>query len=390
MFKEGTFLNLLRSTELDHTIKAHLAERETGFFVLHPHVTLLKVFSGPVPFTDVIPPHIQQYIREKRVRIVLFYPEEGEDMSVFCHKFYSQMAMASLPVEQFVFVSGSSIANIKHSAMSYRARMPNFITLFCPIFQDHARWGYTQFPFNNRGCTMGPEGLTRTPPEKSFLCYNRITKEHRLALLTGLRTAGILDSGLWSNGYMAYSGTDMDVAATFKNAEYNFGISIPQEFRQQKILDTPHFEYNLATSSGTLADYPWAYEQTRFSLVTESSFDSDLNDPASMLFITEKTFKPMANHHPFIMVGNACSLSLLRTMGYRTFHPYINEAYDTIIDSRKRMSAIISEATRLSRMSKSEWQVVQTAIADILLHNHKTLVTSRSAVTTLHTVLTNL
>ena len=57
------------------------------------------------------------------------------------------------------------------------------------------------------------------------------------------------------------------------------------------------------------------YKETFFSLVSETLFGEDKES----LFITEKTFKPIAYRHPFMIVGSMGTLRHLRYLGYETF-----------------------------------------------------------------------
>jgi hypothetical protein len=52
-------------------------------------------------------------------------------------------------------------------------------------------------------------------------------------------------------------------------------------------------------------------------------FSSD----SSNLFLTEKTFKPLALGMPFIVIGNPYILKRLRSLGYKTFVLYITLRY---------------------------------------------------------------
>jgi hypothetical protein len=108
------------------------------------------------------------------------------------------------------------------------------------------------------------------------------------------------------------------------------------------------------------------------SVVSEASF-SDLENTC---FISEKTFKPIACNHPFIIFGNKGSLMKLKEMGYKTFHPFIDETYDTL-PTWERMNAIIKEMLRISSMTtqqKFNWYV---SMKDILEHNAKVLIQQR-------------
>lgn len=67
-------------------------------------------------------------------------------------------------------------------------------------------------------------------------------------------------------------------------------------------------------------------------------------------FFTEKTFIPILLNKPFLMVSSYKTLECLRGMGYKTFHPIINEEYDDEPDNFKRMCMIIDELDRLRKM----------------------------------------
>jgi hypothetical protein len=82
------------------------------------------------------------------------------------------------------------------------------------------------------------------------------------------------------------------------------------------------------------------------TVVSEASF----GDNEGTCFISEKTFKPIACYHPFIIFGNKGSLEHLRQMGYRTFSPYIDETYNIIKDPLERLQAVVAEMKRISNL----------------------------------------
>lgn len=80
------------------------------------------------------------------------------------------------------------------------------------------------------------------------------------------------------------------------------------------------------------------YDQTYFSIVAESGVHAEALHP---VFITEKTFKPIAYHHPFVVYGDPGTLAQLRTLGFETFDNLFDESYDAITNSQQRGQAII-------------------------------------------------
>ena len=106
------------------------------------------------------------------------------------------------------------------------------------------------------------------------------------------------------------------------------------------------------------------YADTWVSLVVESSFF----DYEQSVFISEKTFKPIACMQPFIIVGSKHTLRYLRKLGYKTFEGYIDESYDDCEDS-DRFLAIINSLKKIQQVDdKISWL---KDMQHILEHNHK-------------------
>ena len=106
------------------------------------------------------------------------------------------------------------------------------------------------------------------------------------------------------------------------------------------------------------------YKNSWISIVTESSYF----DFESSVFIIEKTFKPIAAMQPFIVLGAKHTLKYLRKLGYRTFHPVIDETYDELNDTR-RFSEILNVIKQIQNIEdKPKWYA---SMREILEHNHK-------------------
>ena len=103
-----------------------------------------------------------------------------------------------------------------------------------------------------------------------------------------------------------------------------------------------------------------------FSIVSETHYADD----QQTCFISEKTFKAIANRQPFIILGNRNSLTHLKNLGYKTFDSIIDESYDEL-ESIHRMNAIIQEIrnweAREDKMSHFTWA------ESVVEHNFKIL-----------------
>jgi hypothetical protein len=104
-------------------------------------------------------------------------------------------------------------------------------------------------------------------------------------------------------------------------------------------------------------------QQAFVHVVTETVF----NYPVP--FITEKTFKPIANKRPFVIVGASGSVANLRALGFKTFNNYWDEGYDSIEDPNQRLAAIVEVVKFICSHSISELQNLCVDMEEVLNYN---------------------
>jgi hypothetical protein len=90
-------------------------------------------------------------------------------------------------------------------------------------------------------------------------------------------------------------------------------------------------------------------------------------------FVSEKTFNAIANNQMFIVVGQAGSLDLLKSLGYKTFDGIIDETYDTIVHNGDRLAALTTEITRYLSKPLDEIRADYIKVQDIIQHNRDLL-----------------
>ena len=108
-----------------------------------------------------------------------------------------------------------------------------------------------------------------------------------------------------------------------------------------------------------------------FSLVLEAYYYTYI---VGKLYITEKSLRPMMWKKPFILVGQTYTLKGLQNIGYKTFHPFINEEYDHEEDNEKRFAKAMIELEKLCSKSLDELKEFNNEIDDILEHNFNHIV----------------
>jgi hypothetical protein len=86
--------------------------------------------------------------------------------------------------------------------------------------------------------------------------------------------------------------------------------------------------------------------------------------PRYNLHVTEKTFKPLAFYHPFVVFGQTGTLAYLHELGFETFENLFDESYDTVEDHSTRLAQIVNNVSNFKQQDYNEltWQKLN--------HNH--------------------
>jgi hypothetical protein len=206
--------------------------------------------------------------------------------------------------------------------------------------------------------------------EKKFTCLIRADKAWRKIYASFLYQMGITEQG-----YFSYIGYKYDTS----NAGLN-DFDQWQDYDDSMLADTLSFELKTPIRCDSLNDHEHNnhklvnhefYTNAYFNFVVETLFDNDV------CVVSEKTFKPILNLQPFIVLGNPGTLSLLHDLGYKTFEDVIRETYDKETDHRERMSLLLKTSFDLAQLSDTHHLRIQNIIADVLAHNQKVLLSPK-------------
>lgn len=90
-------------------------------------------------------------------------------------------------------------------------------------------------------------------------------------------------------------------------------------------------------------------DSTAFTLVVETYIDESAVSGFSLTnddknFLCEKSYKPLACKHPFLMASTQGNLAYLRSQGFESFPELWDESYDDIADWRERVNRIVDIA----------------------------------------------
>jgi GTPase involved in cell partitioning and DNA repair len=89
------------------------------------------------------------------------------------------------------------------------------------------------------------------------------------------------------------------------------------------------------------------------------------------IHLTEKILRPIACGHPFILAAGPGSLEYLRSYGFKTFAPWIDESYDNETNSVRRLESIVDTMDSFSRLSSTNKQRVINKLNAIADYNKK-------------------
>ena len=89
-------------------------------------------------------------------------------------------------------------------------------------------------------------------------------------------------------------------------------------------------------------------------------------------WITEKTVKNLYIGKPFLVMGGVGILEKIRSFGFQTFSPWIDESYDSMTNINHRLEAIKKEIDRLAHKTLDQLAEIQLEILPILEHNRQT------------------
>jgi hypothetical protein len=183
---------------------------------------------------------------------------------------------------------------------------------------DLLRNDYKDCEFVNKGIpvlqtkNIYPElvSLKKHDPKKDYLCLmsKKPDRDFRRKLHEQIISRGLEQA-------MIINYKERKINETFKDLESQF---------QKRIISNLHWSDGLPS-----IEY---YNQTNLELATEAL----CSDHDTSFDLSEKTTKPIAMKHPFLMLANKDFLKNLRDLGFQTFHEHLDESYDNepMVDRR--------------------------------------------------------
>ena len=240
-----------------------------------------------------------------------------------------------------------------------------------------------------------PITLENKSYDKKFISFNGLWRPHRGAIISILSAMNLLDKGIVSYNSKNNSGMSSNDSYEFLYRFLSYNAELKELLESSEnnirkldkiIIDIHEGNYLQFSCSDVFDTDKELYENTYFSLVTETSipikpfsYRFDANTDTGRI-LSEKIFKPIALRHPFLVVSNPKTLELLRSLGYKTFSPLIDESYDDEDDIAKRLLMIAKEVKRLCELTPVELENFLVEAGKICDYNLEVLVDKKDYV----------
>jgi hypothetical protein len=313
------------------------------------------------PFLDIVE-EIRRARKEGKTKFIFLATEEAL-LILSINKIHRLLAVLEDEVDASQFYYLTSSIDGERAYNNYCERV-NYTGRRISIRSGHAFERKAQFGLRNIDIDTDVE--PNISKEKLFLCFNKVNREHRMWLLDRM-----LGENLVEKGYYSFEG-EAGWLDTIPNNKFA-NIRKNRDIFPLRLNITEH----RTNPVDIIQDDIHYHKNSYFSIVTETIY-FDNKYPAywhkanveDSIFFTEKTYRCFALKHPFILLGRPGSLEELKKSGYKTFHPFISEDYDKIVDNRERFEFIINEIKRLCNFTVDEWNVWSTDIKEIVDYNH--------------------
>jgi len=352
--------------------------------------------SGGNTFLYFLDDRVRNLIRDNNGYILINYLHEGHIRQENYKELHNELLNYNIPANKVIFVSSN--VNGKKQYETFCDNMPlltkskihiieanhmleSSVDIYNYVLDDNYNKDLDEvFPYKQSFVNKQDlDDMRDTIREKYFLCYNRVIREYRLALVAMIYKMGLQDKGIISLGAKevdsAFGGVWPDYISDFiedkkqneivsdavKKIKPLYPIDADGDIDANWIYDEKGSV--IGGMVGQWSNFSHQYKRIYFNIVTESCYYEDC------IYMSEKIFKPISNLVPFIIVSNPFFLVKLKEIGFKTFSPWIDESYDNEVDNDKRFFMILDEIKRLCSMTKEEIHKWYYEMEDILIYN---------------------
>lgn len=338
--------------------------REYDVFVIHPSA-LARLDTK----------QIEYLVKSKSTRVVLDYLFEAE-IDTYMPLIKAIKDYIGTPDNWMLLVGGDIVSNDKDLLLKFKEKTSVDLGFFNYFRINEACIGKQKLRYGHYSMDTIQQNF-RSRKKYDYLCLNLKPRFHRIALVKWISERGMLDKNLvtarW--GYQQESKRN-DEFYEIKNCHGFFDELASGDYSERLrrecafYNESPESLLQFIKSNTKELIIPCmqdpnqdsddrsftndVYRDSYYSLVTETYYDDEfINQLPDMpheydhklkrAFITEKTYKPLMYGHPFMVVGNIDTNTILRQQGFETFDKEFESEYDTLND-HMRYNTILSNA----------------------------------------------
>ena len=279
----------------------------------------ISFFDFGVDWFRLLPPTVIEKLQSNSITI-WFYYSEGDNPQRIRNHLVSQADQHGISMSCVQFVSANSGAD----------SVPGF-----HFFADDE----CLYQLRNQHAPIQYHSM---PRRKKFTVLSRTHKWWRATTM-----ARFWQQKLHNCSYFSYNNIitvneeeddnpiEIDSFENLRNITYDFLNHCP--FVCDELTSDQHNLY-ATTVENFFAD-------SYVNVILETHLDTDQSLGA---FLTEKTFKPIKNSQPFVIIGAPGSVAQLKKLGYRTFDHVIDHSYDSVVNNTQRWDTACKEVERLA------------------------------------------
>ena len=313
---------------------------------------------------------IKKDIRNKNCKIILIATDEGfygsygdvySPSNWDLDLIQKWCEIEKFPSDSLVFISMNMIGNIHNvkKSLSYSISGTSWLSeRHLLLRKDYKlkKSNYNEFQQNS----------------KLFLTYNNAIHIHRVGLLYFLNEYNLLENSLCSFNFIENDGLYNHCINSFK--QMNRDVLSFDKF--DEILKQLPIKIENDYNPNDFLNYDFKgqvsirehYENSFLSLVSETLYKN------GAVYFSEKTFKPIYECHPFLLLSSKGSLKKLKELGYQTFDRWWDESYDECDDYIERIKMICDVLVELKSKSFDELYKMKIEMRDVLIQNYENFI----------------
>ena len=329
---------------------------------------LLKFVLDNVVLSDFV----LDQVRNKNGYILLEWASESYVDEVDLDIIYNFFNKINIPMNKVIYLTGSNNAEEIHLKYCKKKLIRNRLLI--------AHFEYYEWlsSYNLQLLEKNLDNNTKFDNiKKTFLCFNNKFRHARADIYTLFYKYDLLKNSYFSmfNKCTHYNGTWAEYYE-IQNDPCSYRTAILEEVN----ITPADIEYLNSILPIRIDDTESEIERIvlipeKNSLFKKSliSVITETNCIDKNIFHTEKTFKAIANKHPFIIVAPSQTLASLRKMGYKTFSDYFDESYDEEEHVGKRILKVAKLCKEIDSWSIKEKEDFYNKSKAITEHNFNVL-----------------